>query len=323
MKFLKSNRAAAAGDAKHSPAAASVSRSSGVTGEADAAFVASAKSSQPLQSPDNHIFLTVRPPWTWIMQDICQSSNSNNDTAQPSAHAHMTLVDGFADLPSGKLATVGGKTTSGGIGPIGRPAAISSSTRRSTSSARRVKPSSAASLQTLRIDVVTNHQNFVDEQQRSNANSVDNDATTTTTTEQQQLDRNRRTWTLQSFHGTSEAFDGLEDKDEFVRTLQRCRCEHLELSPPSVLINWDASAQECKNLVGESMPTLLGNHNEATETVGVLKEPMGKSGAGVFFVHDAKEIHELMDRNRRRAAEEPGLFDELIAEKGRIPSWGT
>lgn len=319
MKFLKSNRAAAAGDAKHSPSPASVGRSSGVTGEADAGVATSPKSSyQPLQSPDNHIFLTVRPPWTWIMQDICQTSNSNRNTAPPSAHAHMTLVDGFADLPSGKLASVGGTTTgSSGIRPTGRPAAISSSTRRSTSSARRVKPSSAASLQTLRIDVVTNHQSFFEEQQLSNANPVDN----ATATEQQQPNRNRRTWTLQSFHGTSEAFDGLEDKDEFVRTLQRCRCEHLELSPPSVLINWDVSAQECKNLVGESMPTLLGN--ETTEKVGVLKEPMGRSGAGVFFVHDAEEIYELMDRNRKRAAEEPGLLDELIAEKGRIPSWGT
>jgi carbamoylphosphate synthase large subunit len=96
----------------------------------------------------------------------------------------------------------------------------------------------------------------------------------------------------------------------------------LELSPPSVLINWDASAQECKNLVGQNMPTLLCNKSTMSR-IGVLKEPMGKGGAGVFFVQSAEEIHELMDRNRKRVAEEPGLLDELIAEKGRIPSWGT
>jgi hypothetical protein len=186
---------------------------------------------------------------------------------------------------------------------VGRPKAMSSASRRATSSARRIKPT--ASLQTLRIDVVTNHQSF----QQSLELPMDNRL------------KNRRTWSLQSFHGTSEAFDGLEDKDEFVRTLQRCRCEHLELSPPSVLINWDASAQECRNLVGDNMPTLLGNE-KYTSSIGVLKEPMGKSGAGVFFVHNADEIHELMDRNRKRAVEEPGLLDELIAEKGRIPSWG-
>jgi hypothetical protein len=165
---------------------------------------------------------------------------------------------------------------------------------------------SPASLQTLRIDIVTNHQSY--QQQQLEPGGNDKSA--------------RRTWTLRAFHGTSEAFDGLEDKDEFVRTLQRCRCEQLGLSPPSVLINWDASAQECKNLVGDSMPTLLGKESALTK-VGVLKEPTGKGGAGVFFVNTAEEIHELMDRNRKRAVEEPGLLDELIAEKGRIPSWGT
>ena len=53
---------------------------------------------------------------------------------------------------------------------------------------------------------------------------------------------------IDAVHGTSEAFDGLEDKDELVRTTQRCRCEQLELTPPSRLITWDATKEECKNV---------------------------------------------------------------------------
>jgi hypothetical protein len=287
MKFLKSNKAPAATDVtRTSPKQSPESKP-----KATETMAVTTTNRKPplLHSPDNHIFLTVRPPWTWIAKEFCQDIN------QRPQQAHITLLDDYHDLPSGKLASIGRTSNV-------RPSTIS---RRSTSSARRVKPSSAASLQTLRIDVVTNHQDY---QQQLEPGSSDKLA--------------RRAWTLISFHGTSEAFDGLEDKDEFVRTLQRCRCEHLELSPPSVLINWDASSQECKNLVGNSMPTLLGNESILTK-IGVLKEPMGKGGAGVFFVNSAEEIHELMDRNRKRAAEEPGLLDELIAEKGRIPSWGT
>lgn len=53
---------------------------------------------------------------------------------------------------------------------------------------------------------------------------------------------------IDAIHGTSEAFDGLEDKDELVRTTQRCRCEQLELTPPSRLITWDSTKEECKNV---------------------------------------------------------------------------
>jgi hypothetical protein len=125
---------------------------------------------------------------------------------------------------------------------------------------------------------------------------------------------------LEAVHGSSEAFDGLEDKDELVRTLQRCRCEHLELSPPSRLLNWDVTIGECNNLVGESMPMLKGNQNE--ERIAVLKEPMGTRGTGVFFVRNSQEIHEIIEEHRKRAVDEPNFLDNLIAAKGRIPSWG-
>jgi hypothetical protein len=238
--------------------------------------------SELLQNVDNHIFCTVRDPWTWVMQDISEAVNHLQQ------QAHMTLMDTYQDLPSGKLASVAAAASQSNLT---RPARI----RRN-----KTKGATLATLDTLRVDVVTNHQQFSPEQVLEDAN--------------------RNTWQLQSFHGTSEAFDGLEDKDEFVRTLKRCRCEHLELSPPSVLINWDVSVTECRNLVGESMPALLGGDNSTS--IGVLKEPMGKGGAGVFFVHNADEIHEIMERNRKRAVEEPGLLDDLIAQKGRIPSWG-
>lgn len=125
---------------------------------------------------------------------------------------------------------------------------------------------------------------------------------------------------LEAVHGTSEAFDGLGDKDELFRTMQRCRCDNLHLTPPSALINWDVTEGECKNLVGDSLPTLLGTENE--ERIAVLKDPMGTSGAGVFFVRNAAEIHKIIDENRKRATSEPDFLDNLIAAKGRIPSWG-
>lgn len=121
-------------------------------------------------------------------------------------------------------------------------------------------------------------------------------------------------------HGNSEAFDGLEDKDEFVRTLQRCRCEHLELSPPSRLVNWDVTKEECKNVVGSEMPKLLSN--DGGEVYAVLKEPMGSRGIGIFFVKNAEEIHEIIDQHKKEAMAKPNFLDDLIANKGRIPSWG-
>jgi hypothetical protein len=121
-------------------------------------------------------------------------------------------------------------------------------------------------------------------------------------------------------HGTSAAMDGLEDKDELVRTMQRCRCDNLNLSPPSVLINWDVSYEECVNVVGKELPTLPGNASE--QVVAVLKEPMGSQGNGIYFVRNIDEIHAVVSEQRQRALAEPQFLDNLIAVKGRIPSWG-
>jgi hypothetical protein len=121
-------------------------------------------------------------------------------------------------------------------------------------------------------------------------------------------------------HGSSTAFDGLEDKDELVRTLQRCRCENLVLSPPSILINWDVTKEECLNVVGKDLPALENNSSE--NRVAVLKEPMGSQGKGIFFVRNAEEIHAIIDEQRERATAEPSFLDNLISDKGRIPSWG-
>lgn len=118
-------------------------------------------------------------------------------------------------------------------------------------------------------------------------------------------------------HGTSSALDSLEDKDELVRTIQRCRCEHLNLSPPAVLINWDVSKDECKRVLGDSLPTLPGNSGN----FAVLKDPLGSRGEGVFFVKDAEEIHKIITEHRQSAQKDPGVLDKLISAKGRIPSW--
>ncbi|GAX22129.1 hypothetical protein FisN_6Hh378 [Fistulifera solaris] len=120
-------------------------------------------------------------------------------------------------------------------------------------------------------------------------------------------------------HGNSSALDGLEDKDELVRTMQRCRCEDKHLSPPSTLINWDVTHEECLNVVGDKMPVLEENHDK--DIFVVLKEPMGSQGDGIFFVKTAEEIHEIISAHRQRAQEEENFLDKLIEEKNRIPSW--
>mmetsp|Transcript_7878 Transcript_7878/g.17480 ORF Transcript_7878/g.17480 Transcript_7878/m.17480 type:complete len:387 (-) Transcript_7878:269-1429(-) len=120
-------------------------------------------------------------------------------------------------------------------------------------------------------------------------------------------------------HGTSACFDGLGDKDELVRTFQRCRCEHVELSPPSILIQWDVTKEECNNLVGSSLPRLGTAKNSSV--VAVLKEPMGSRGRGIYFVRTADEIHAIIDENHQKASADPDLLENLIAAKGRIPSW--
>lgn len=125
---------------------------------------------------------------------------------------------------------------------------------------------------------------------------------------------------LHAFHGISAALEGLEDKDELVRTMSRCRCEEKLISPPSVLINWDVTQEECLNIVGRDLPVLEGN--DLPEKYVVLKEPMGSQGQGIFFVKTAEEIHKVIEEQRQAAVKEPGFLDNLIAAKGRIPSWG-
>lgn len=121
-------------------------------------------------------------------------------------------------------------------------------------------------------------------------------------------------------HGTSVALDGMEDKDELVRTLQRCRCEDMSLSPPSILINWDVSQEECRNVVGKDLPMLKEFQPE--HVVAVLKEPMGSQGKGIYFVKSTEEIHKVIQEHHDRAVAEPQFLDNLIERKGRIPSWG-
>jgi hypothetical protein len=125
-----------------------------------------------------------------------------------------------------------------------------------------------------------------------------------------------------AWHGTSSAFDGLEDKDALVRTIQRCRVEALQLSPPSVLINWDVSLEECRNVIGTKLPTIASNKDEEDSYYAVLKEPMGSQGKGIYFVKDVDEIHQIIDEHHQRANTEPEVLEGLIAAKGRIPSWG-
>jgi hypothetical protein len=136
-----------------------------------------------LKNKDNHVFCTVRPGWTWIMQEVCDRVNNVDNPEQPPQQAQMTLLDNYQELPSGKLASVSSLV------------AAAKASRTGKSRRNKVK-STAALTHTLRIDIVTNHRAY---QKSATTNSGD-------------LTSSGRSWTLQSFHGTSEAFDGLEGK---------------------------------------------------------------------------------------------------------------
>ena len=150
----------------------------------------------PLHSQDNHIFITVREPWKWIVEDVCTKNNGGLTTITPVEAAH--------DLPSGKLASM---TTL---------VAARHPNNSRTSRRRNQKNNSAATETncTLRVEIISNTKTRND---------------------------NFRPWVLKAFHCTSQAFDGLDDKDELARTLKRCRCEDMKISPPSQLINWDVT----------------------------------------------------------------------------------
>jgi len=232
----------------------------------------------PLHSQDSHIFLSVREPWKWVMNDVCTGNSGGLST--------VTRVDNAHDLPSGKLASVAIHATA-------------SHPNNARTGRRRSQKNNTATTDvncTMRVEIVSN-------------SNTHNEIS--------------RPWILKAFHCTSQAFDSLDDKDELARTLRRCRCEQLAISPPSQLINWDVTKEECKNLVGNSLPCLLEeDRNTSTSTrIAVLKEPMGSRGTGVFFVRDADEIHSIIEDHRQRAVSEDGFLDNLISQKGRIPSW--
>ena len=119
-----------------------------------------------------------------------------------------------------------------------------------------------------------------------------------------------------ALHGTSAALDGLEDKDELVRTMQRCRCEHLNIGPPSILIKWDITRDELENYV-PSLPTLHKSHS-----IAVLKEPMGSRGEGIYFVSSNDEAYVHIEKHRMQALEQPDMLDNIMNQKGRMPAWG-
>jgi len=200
--------------------------------------------------------------------------------------ATITRVATAQDLPSGKLASVA-------------TLAVASHPNKTRTGRRRNQKSNTALTDehcTLLVEIISN-----------------------TNTHREKS----RPWILKAFHCISQAFDGLDDKDELARTLKRCRCEDLNISPPSQLINWDVTKEECKNLVGASLPRLKEETpSDSTSTrIAVLKEPMGSRGTGVFFVRDADEIHTIIEQHRQRAVSETGFLDKLISQKGRIPSW--
>ena len=162
----------------------------------------------------------------------------------------------------------------------------------------------------------------------ANSSLASSDSSTASSTSQQQQLLPRVLYVV----GSSTALDGLEDKDEMVRSLQRCKCNFV--SPPSVLLSWDATRDECVNVVGKDLPRLSSATSSSStaeeddvdysrKPFAVLKEPMGTQGQGIFFVSTAEEIHTTIQQHYQKAVDAPDFLDSLIASKGRIPSWGA
>jgi len=127
-------------------------------------------------------------------------------------------------------------------------------------------------------------------------------------------------------HGISSALDGLEDKDELVRTFQRCRIDHLGYAPPSQLIQWDITLAECQKRITK-LPSLQQeeldkntNDDDDEVVVAVLKEPLSSQGKGIHFVTSVQEIFDVME-NHRNMKSSDDFLDEVMETKGRIPCW--
>lgn len=124
---------------------------------------------------------------------------------------------------------------------------------------------------------------------------------------------------LDACHGSSSALDGLEDKDELVRTFQRCRADQFGLAPPSSLIRWDVTLSECQTMLQDKLPALESNPKHP---ICVLKEPISSRGDGIYFVKSVEEIYTIVERHRKQAQQEGSDFlDTVMAQKGRIPAW--
>jgi hypothetical protein len=238
-----------------------------------------------------NIYYIARSPWQWVMKEVVQHTSIKEVAAVGDLPTQQKRQEAMASnsvhgTPASTLSPASGNVAVG-LTPLSSISASRLRRRQRSRGGGRVPTSLTAS--TLKLEIA------------SSTGEV-----------------------LFAVHGTSRALDGLEDKDELVRTIQRCRCEHLALSPPSLLINWDVTKEECVNVIGPKLPTLDPNANGAVASniVAVLKEPLGSQGQGIYFVSSIDQIHSIIHENRERANMEPGLLDDLISRKGRIPSWG-
>jgi len=157
---------------------------------------------------------------------------------------------------------------------------------------------------------------------RTSTMSLDVISTTTTTTKNGDNKAGEGDGVVlkSSHHGISAALDGLEDKDELVRTLQRCRIDHLGYAPPSQLIRWDITLSECQKMITE-LPLLQtqDTNTDNSTSFAVLKEPLSSQGKGIHFVSSTQEIYSIMENHRKNSSSD--YLDEVIETKGRIPCW--
>lgn len=129
---------------------------------------------------------------------------------------------------------------------------------------------------------------------------------------------------IESFHGTSWALNGLEDKDVMVRTFEEIESTQ-DFIPPSILLPWDCTEQN-NDVWAElcSDPQCHWPHLNKLASFAVLKQPLGSRGDGIYFVKGIEQVREIVETHRVQALRDIPFLESIRAQKGgRMPSWGT
>ena len=192
----------------------------------------------------------VRSPWDWVMTEVTAAGMPLPKTVDDGDTIQILRRDGPKELPSApfihkhrlhhqpsKPSSSDSPSPSIDTSTMQRTlqSQTLSSSRQQQRRRRRRKKQPVAS--TLRLEITLSTAATT-----TNSNKEDEDATS---------EKNNYLSHVQKrfHHGVSQALDGLQEKDELVRTIQKC-CpattdDWMAIIPPTVLLPWDVSREEC------------------------------------------------------------------------------